>query len=84
MKRKLKTIQNQVNPTQIDDILSSKLKKLKIINNPLKKDVSTQTELNLELYITSEINKYKIYVINMYKSLLYENSQIKTFKNIYI
>lgn len=84
MKRKLKTIQNLVNPTQIDDILSSKLKKLKIINNPLKKDVSTQTELNLELYITSEINKYKIHVINMYKSLLYENSQIKTFKNIYI
>lgn len=84
MKRKLKTIQNQVNTKHIDDILSSKLKKLKIINNPLKKDVSTQTELNLELYITSEINKYKIHVINMYKSLLYENSQIKIFKNIYI
>ena len=84
MKRKLQSIQNQVNNKSIDDILSSKLKKLKIINIPLTDNKSTQTDLNIDLYILNEINKYKININNIYKSLIYENNKIKTFNNIYI
>jgi len=83
-KRKLNNITNNVTNKDIDESLSNRLRKIKIINKPLKEDKSTQTDFDIDLYIKNELTKYKTEINDIYKSYLIDTNKIKVFDNIYI